>query len=425
MNRARARHTRVRSARRGFTLVEMLVAMSAGLMVTGAAFLLAKNASQVFQHEARISAAQLGASLGLNRLAADLQRVSFMASPNVQRDPTVCGSVIAPDGLRSLAGLQITAAGSYAGAPEKAKAQLDANDLKPDSIIIGGNLASTEQFPVRAITTGASGGLDVHLQTQSGAMVRTLSSSELDAPATLNAIFTKDRIIRFVDAVGRQEYGLIAGVAVTMDGPTVKEAVVQLAPNPTPQQKLPGNSCGYSGLGVGVLVNSLSRVQYRLESLQSDETYGKLVAPVNNEVTGDDGRLELVRTELDSTGAPIASTRELVAEYAVDLKFGLTTASTGSEPAVTRRPIPMDDTGYAFVGDVGAAGSAATPERVRAVQVRLSTRARAPDRQANLDVGDDGRRFRFEIPGVPPPSFARLRTLYADIALPNQAGITW
>src|SRR5262245_38902123 len=103
---------------RGFTLVELLVAMSAGLMVSMAAFLLAKNATAFFQHEARISAAQLSATLGMNRLTGDIQRAAFLGTPNI-RNPNAqngrkfCGDLAAaPQGLKTLAGLRVEKGGS-------------------------------------------------------------------------------------------------------------------------------------------------------------------------------------------------------------------------------------------------------------------------------------------------------------------------
>ena len=90
---AHARLDALRLARRarGFTLVELMLALLAGLFVAMAAFVLSRNASRFFQHEARISSAQLAATLGMNRIAADLQRAGFLSTPNIQKDPARCG----------------------------------------------------------------------------------------------------------------------------------------------------------------------------------------------------------------------------------------------------------------------------------------------------------------------------------------------
>src|SRR5690242_6870684 len=94
---------------RGFTLVEVLVAMSAGVLVSMAAFALSRNATHFFQHEARISATQLALTLGMNRITGDIQRASLMSTPNIQWDKKVCRAADWPAGLKALAGVHIAA----------------------------------------------------------------------------------------------------------------------------------------------------------------------------------------------------------------------------------------------------------------------------------------------------------------------------
>jgi hypothetical protein len=82
---------------------------------------------------------------------------------------------------------------------------------------------------------------------------------------------------------------------------------------------------------------------------------------------------------------------------------------------------------YVVTGDV-TAGPASTPERLRGVQVRFTTRARAPDRDVDLPAGTDGRKNRFLLNQSDPIGqwrYARLRTLYADVGLPNLTGVQW
>jgi hypothetical protein len=73
---------------------------------------------------------------------------------------------------------------------------------------------------------------------------------------------------------------------------------------------------------------------------------------------------------------------------------------------------------------------AARPERVRAVQVRLVTRGTEIDREVGLAPPSGGGLFRFWLTGRKdaddnPLDFVRVRSLGADVALPNQAGVTW
>jgi prepilin-type N-terminal cleavage/methylation domain-containing protein len=422
--------------RRGFTLIELMVALAAGALVALAAMILSRGAIKFFQSESRVSSAQLSAVLGLNRLTADLQRAGFLSSAHIQRDPSVCGNLVTfPIGLRQLSALTISKRGSVIAHG----AELDqsvANGFNPDSIVIGGSFETTEQFPVRTIQPGQGGGLSVWLQTNSGPVQRSLANASQGA-ASLNDVFRSGRFLRIVDAGGKHEYGVISGLVVNGTPPT--DIIVQLENAPMPQQRVAGGVCGWTGLGVGMLANPISRVRYDLRSLAAEVRFATLMAPQGGALSGDGKRTELVRVELDRNDAEIPQTLELVAEFAVDLKFGVVTTTGGPNPIIDGRfpiTVPEDDRIYTVAGNITAGpndcppgtavGGNICPQRLRGVQVRLSTRARAPDRDADLPAGGDGRRNRFFIAtGAPKPVYARLRTLYADVSLPNLAGIQW
>lgn len=421
--RALARARR-RAWARGFTLSELMIATITGLLVSLAAFVLSRGASKFFQDEARITTAQLSASLGLQRLAGDIQRAGFLSSPNVQRDPARCGDVTNwPPMLQQLQSVRVRLDAAIGAHPTT---QL--NGLSPDELLLGGSYHTVEQFPVRAVQAGGAGGLTLLLQTQSGAMYRTLTATGTGGTANekLSAIFTVGRALRIVDQNGRNEYGFITGIQVQGDPPT--NVAISLDPGVPIPQMVPGAVCGYSGFGTGMMVNPVSIVRYRLTSLVGHPRFGALVAPVSPTESGDDTRLELVREELDRNMQPLADSLELVSEFAVDLKFGFSVVNgPGNNPTTLLRfPIPA-------VGTQGGLTDPTIPnqgpERIRQVQVRLVTRTRSPDREENI-VGtlSDGRRYRYRIdlPGNPPRvRWARTRTLYADVSLPNQAGVTW
>ncbi|WP_437337273.1 PilW family protein [Sorangium sp. So ce394] len=419
------------SGQRGFTLVELLVAMAAGLVVSLAAFLLSKNATRFFQNEARASASHLAATVGLNRLAADLQRAAYLSTPNIRLDPEVCQVPPAPLGLNRLAGIWIRRQGSvFEGGSELS--QSVANELYPDSIIIGGSLSSNELFEFRKISD-ATGALVVELNPNSAAVQRTLQRANGSGQG-LSQIFAPNRILR-VMVRGQTQflYGVIQGTNVQGDPPNL--IAITLKPSPGLPMLSGFGRCGVTpggATGDAGWVNVVNRVRYNIRSLVGKETpYAPLVAPIAAEQTGDDGRTELVRVELDDENNEIPETLELIAEYAVDLKFGISAAEESADPNVTdpfitRYPIMATDN--AAVYNIAASNdqSDAAPQRVRSVQVRLSTRTRAPDRDVGFPERSDGRRLRFLIPGiVGETTFARMRTLYADIALPNQAYVKW
>jgi prepilin-type N-terminal cleavage/methylation domain-containing protein len=94
--------------RRGFTLIELIVAITAGMFVAIAAFALARQGSRFFQQEARVAGAQFAATAGFERLRNDIARAAFLSTPNVQNDPRRCGPTNTwPDRVKSLAALRI------------------------------------------------------------------------------------------------------------------------------------------------------------------------------------------------------------------------------------------------------------------------------------------------------------------------------
>jgi prepilin-type N-terminal cleavage/methylation domain-containing protein len=74
----------------GFTLVELMVAIVAGMFVSIAVFSVAKHASAFATQQARLADATLQGVIGFERLKADIARAGFLSSPNVERDPNIC-----------------------------------------------------------------------------------------------------------------------------------------------------------------------------------------------------------------------------------------------------------------------------------------------------------------------------------------------
>jgi prepilin-type N-terminal cleavage/methylation domain-containing protein len=416
-----------RPRRRGFTLIELMVALAAGLFVAMGALAIARSATKFFQAEGRIAGAQLAVTLGMNRLTGDLSRAGFLVTPNIQKDNRICGDKTSfTEGLKRLAAINITQ-GDAASAPP----QSHLNNMAPDSLVLAGSFDTTEQFPIRY--AGGTGPYTVNLQTGSGAFQRAYQASKAGSEG-LADIFRVGRYLRLVGPANQELYGVIDTVDVTGDPPS--DVTITLDKTPALPTAGPGQ-CGLLGLGNGWLVNPVSRVKYDVRSLKTNDAYKNLVASIAgtpDTLSGDADRTELVRVELDSTNTEIASTLELVAEYAVDLKFGMratTGVTAGTNPTLDPRVAIGSTltTTYDTTADVSVSATA-TPEHVRSVQVRLSTRARAPDRDTDLAAFDglrpDGSVTRMLVIQGPPKSlYARVRNIYADVTLMNLAWVTW
>ncbi|HHH10903.1 MAG TPA: hypothetical protein ENK23_02355 [Sorangium sp.] len=417
--------------RRGFTLVELLIATMSGLIIAAAAFLLARNSSSFFQSEAGITTAQFSSMLGFSRLQEDVRRAAMMSSPNIVGDPMRCGSVAGwPAGMAELAGVRIEQGGSVIRHAADHTLSV-VNGTNPDALIIGGLFGSTEHFAIQAMSEDGSGGFTILLQND-GAMIRAKLGAGAGA-AALNQLFRVGRILRLQDGEGRSAYGVISGVNT---GGTF--VVLSVANSPTLPIRSTAGTCGCSPPCEGDLVNPVVRMLYDVRKVD-EATYpqyaglyvkasrGAAAVGTHAGIT-QAPRTELIRVELDASGAEIVDTLEILAEYAVDFKLGMSTATPGPPP--DNVPVityyNLDDPAIAAIAGPLAAGT--SPQRVRSLQIRLGIRAARRDRAVAITNPADGGFFRFDL-GIDgagnPRGFARVRTLVADVALPNQTGVSW
>jgi hypothetical protein len=410
-----------RGAVRGFTLVELMVALTGGLFVSVMVFTLAKDSSRFYMREARVADATLAAVTGFERLRADLTRISFMTSPNIRRDvqnARLCGNPSGwPQELQRLAGLRIQ---PDTPAPN---ALLTANGLAPDAIQISGNFRGSDVFAMSGVVA-VGGGYRVNLQTKIGALNRLDYNGRGAAQKDLlDSLFPKGAALRIVDEAGKVQYGQIADTSV-LGGPAV---MLALSPALTLRAATSTN-CGLTASSVGY-VNVVNFVRYQVRALTTPEAitaYGPLAT--SGQTPWETNRTNLVRQEVDVTGAPMANTmEEIVAEYAVDLSFGLTVAQTITNGVPTQ--LASIAAGNAAIvnwaGDVTTTAGLANqgPHRVRALRVRLAVRSREPDRDLNIVTGGSVAPglYRFSLAANGASLFARVRTLQAEIALHNQA----
>src|SRR5258706_4874068 len=86
----RARASRRGARARGFTLVELMVALSGGLFLAIIVFTLARNATRYYQRETRTAGATLASVSGFERLTGDIALARHLSTGNINADPRVC-----------------------------------------------------------------------------------------------------------------------------------------------------------------------------------------------------------------------------------------------------------------------------------------------------------------------------------------------
>ncbi|MET0413393.1 MAG: prepilin-type N-terminal cleavage/methylation domain-containing protein [Polyangiaceae bacterium] len=426
---ARGRSNRARRARaeHGFTLVELMVAMVGAMFVGIAVFTLAKHSASFYSRESRLADATLQSLVGFERLRSDIARAGFLGTPNIIKDPRLCGDprdASWPEWLARLSSVTIEPV-----PPEQIDTPQFA-EISPRRVILTGSFVSADQFEVRTIFD--SNPIKIVLEPTSLGMAN-IGYPGAQTAATLSRVFQTGRALRIVDDVGRIQFGVIANVTGGA------EPTIVLASAPALQFRASSAlNCGVGNLAAGYTVNVVNIIRYDVQDISGDSRFTALfkAGGPSYEAT----RRDLVREELDVHGDPIDGTRELVAEYAVDLDFSLLVERDRSSSLERVTGAATD----AFAGDPASAALAVTgPQMIRGVQTWLSVRSQEADRLVALNVdtaGANTTRLRVNVMTgsddvvsevevdkwlVSAPAYARVRTLQSTISLNNQVNLTW
>ena len=364
---------RQRNGSRGFTLIEISVALVAGLVVGLAVVGLSKEATNTFHEEMRSSAAEMGLRTAVERLRSDLARAAYMSTPNIAGDPNLAIGYTPPAAFPQIG--RLTGVRSYWGGSSLASnltgvvapvlqgtddflagisAAQGAAGILPDAIDISGNLTSPDSF-FAGVGTGAgtcTGGVQLNLEVTSPATLAILATlpAATGPAAALKAVFLPagmtTGVARIVDDKNRSQYVVVCAVAATATSATVDVGPV----------------LGIAGFATGRLtINPVTTVRWRIAPTEA--TYAALNNPA------DPARFDLYRGYVDAAGADVVGSQELIAEYAIDLKFGWTYDSGNSGgPALGGGTLP-NPIATTLKFDDSAASTFTTWQKIRSVNV--------------------------------------------------------
>ncbi|HSU38792.1 MAG TPA: hypothetical protein VLJ38_04460, partial [Polyangiaceae bacterium] len=246
----------------GFTLVELMVALSGGLFLSIVVFALARDASRFYQREGRIASATLAGMIGFERLKADISRAGYLGTPNIQLDPQRAVNVSAstPAGIFTLASLRLTP-----NIPDLSSIPAFASQgLTPDQIVLSGSYSATDEFPAVVDPSGQT----IYLQMNTPSMARLgyLSAGSASAQlALLKNVFgaSPGLILRFKDQAGKLYFGEIS--SITAGSPPAIALTSAF-----PQRSSATGVNGLRGFEDGSSANVVNIVRYRVMDLQND-----------------------------------------------------------------------------------------------------------------------------------------------------------
>ncbi len=474
---ALARRRRFRSCRReaaGFTLIELTVALVAGLIVALGIVGLSHEATQTFNEETRTAAAEAAMRTAVDRLRADIARAGYMSTGDILSDPMIAhapGSTNLQNlvntsftGIKELGALQLLEGGSASpgGLPLSA-AQTPA--LAPDALLIGGNLTCAEQFDVQMILPATGNCQQILLSPVSPAIYRVATAGVGTAAGAqqLNNVFapvvgngtTAQFMVRLLDDTGHTQYlatcarADVAGITNGQPYLWIDSADTQIL---TASQT--SGRGGVSGYAAGkAWVNPVQLVRWEITTTALEVlNQPQLASALGNVVqTGeiDPNKYDLIRSYVNAkNGAIIPQTTEVVAEYAVDLEFAFTVDSSiigATKPNLVTYPFDDPNNNSAlWAPDLSKITTLTAtppvnmgPQRIRSVRARLVTRTALPDRTVNVAVpnqyGSEEYMYRYcvGLPGQVAPDctkndgslkWARTRTVTTEVSLPNNSG---
>jgi prepilin-type N-terminal cleavage/methylation domain-containing protein len=443
----------------GFTLIELTVALVAGLIVAMGIVGLSRSATATFHEEVRTAAAEASLRTAIDRIRADLQRAGYMSTGNIQADTSIAKAPTDPNNVQnidpSMAGILQLAAIHLAdkGSVTQNFLALSAKQspaVAPDYIEIGGNMTTADQFEVAVVQPLSGNCQRILLVPTSPAMYRLNAVGATAAPTELRNVFqpvpaslSTQFIVRLVDDAGHSQYlatcpELVTAGFTTLTGAPQPYPYVDIDATHTPIRTAQGTQTvsSLNGYAAGrAWINPVQIVRWEITGPGgTDAEPAQYVNALDNlpqqPTTADPNKYDLMRTFVDATGTLVAQTSEIVAEYAVDLDFAFTVdAGTDIQnPSLTT--YGFDSTfNNVWAKNVAQFPSPTVgPQRIRAVRVRVATRAAQPDRTANVPVVNNASEeflYRYcVIAPCPTPAdrvlrWARVRTMTSEVRLPN------
>jgi hypothetical protein len=433
-----------------------MVSLVAGVMVSLAVVGLARSSTNAFHEQARIAGVEASLRIASERLRADLTRAGFLSTPNIQLDPRVAhGGAADPNFAMpflnpagpALANLQSIRIGVGGSQPTTNVNNLDGlNGLNPDDIILGGDFTTDAQFFMHLSESGGARGSRLFFDTTPG-MTQDANAFMFLRPAALADTIMKNAFMpggipnffRLADPCGYLHFGVVAATGYA--GP-IGFVDPDTTASPAPGYGFIGQQSGTQACAdphqrqFDMIVAPVQRVRWFL----GPETNPR----IDSDPALGDVKFNLYRQMLDvNGGANAALPPEIIAEYAIDMKFGITVQAPDTQALTIvdmdndngigglppKGPATAAVSGTGITHDVstltnlmGAKYNTLGPQNVKSVRFRVSLRTPIADRSFSLlPAGGAGSRYLIRYcANAACTQYARVRTLVSEVALTNQ-----
>lgn len=220
---------RRRTARAGFTLIELMLALTIGAFAVASVYAVGKGSTHFFHQQYRASNTMSRLRLAMARVKRDFQRAGYLATPNAN-DPNefTCTPPVPP--LQS-AGWRLSGIMSHVigfGTPVNGvdPASNYPNMLRTDNVLLLGNYQTSNEYKATLLNGNAST-VQVDAEWYAYQHDFTLWNNGQPDNASFNQVFTVQRPVRVMTTQRRKHFAMITAVANAAGG---NDPVVTIQP---------------------------------------------------------------------------------------------------------------------------------------------------------------------------------------------------
>lgn len=405
------RRGRTRARASGFTLLELMVALTIGGLAISAMYTIGATMIRQYHQQQQASNAMTSLRVALNQVKRDVARAGYLSTPSLfpaQFPSPGCGAAAPVAGrLAGVAawGDNVCGGGSTCtNLNPGASAANSAQGFTADTLLMYGNYETTAEYPnvQRVNATTVSIGRSSHAYQTDFWQWYNGGNPPLPDTFALTRAFAPGRLIRIRTTGNQFHFATVTGVAA--EDPATD---AQLTFTPA----IPA-ACLASTDGAWVAPVSAIRYYPRNDPNPPVDPppFGPMAQLVREEVQPGAPATALALTEPSNNAFGYTNTR-VVLDYLVSFNLGFV-ATTANGPNARDTYVPGTDTTAAGIVNV-------TPELIRAVTIELS--ARTPEQDPKLPWGNcTGNLLCYQVYDDRPGA-ARVRTLKAEVFVPNIA----
>jgi prepilin-type N-terminal cleavage/methylation domain-containing protein len=408
-------------ASRGFTLLELMVALTVGGVAITSIYAIGASSTRAFHQQQQIATLQSSLRIALGQLKRDIARAGYLSTPSAGAgmscaEPTPA-SLHEPKGNGSLAAIarfdedfclnSANGCSNIYGATSTTQNHNRDAGFRADSVVLMANYETAYEYPIFGKSLGAGG---VVISQASHAYRTDFGTWHEGQPdghdqEVFSEVFRAGRLVRVRTSKGFHHFATIGvGGAVAPTGTTQPEVLFAPA--------IPAACTG--DVDSEAWVAPVSAIRYYA---RNDPNPPVATSTTVGPIAQFGPMAQLVREEVNPAAKavvlPGGPPARVVLEYVVGFRLGfvMNSATLASQPDAFPAGIPDPNPVLALEDN---------PERVRAVRIDLAARTPEQDPRSPWSAATCANMRCFQVFDQRPGS-ARVRAVHAEVFIPNVA----